>query len=197
LLTLLAASTSAPAVLRYFKRHRLREVRGNFGPDGWFLVWFFGAGLVLNLLPIRWFVASGSFSYNLQPWLFVSFAVLAKGLLGAPRGVVVVLALVAAVWFAAVDVEFVRSQSILLPMSNSQLLTETPPLGPLLPVDLTGAPFQAPRGYYTNYRLKLEGGTVYFRDGHPRTFGTVAWIILALAGITLGAILPRIHHSEP
>jgi hypothetical protein len=180
LVVLLAAAVSARPLWRFFRTAGQAD-----GRVAWFLVWVLAAGLVFNLLPVRWFDPWGSFSENLHAWIFVFLAVVVRGLVRVPRAAIVVLVLVMATEFGIADLKFIQVQSVTLPLANQeQALQGQHPLdmSAWLPVVVVGSGFQAPKDYYENYRLKIKGGAIYFRDMHPDSFAAVSWMILA-AGI--------------
>jgi hypothetical protein len=71
--------------------------------DAGSLLWVLAAGLLLNLLPIRWSAIGGSFGENPQAWFLVFVAVVVRGLKRLPLPLVAVLMLAMAAEFALVD----------------------------------------------------------------------------------------------
>jgi hypothetical protein len=153
-----------------------------------FLAWMLGAGLILNLLPFRWFNTAGTFSNNLEPWCVVFGAVAVRGLVALPRPVIAAAALGMLIEFVPHDISLIRQQGIVLPFAHYQSsLQGNPPVTRMLPAPDAAAPFHAGGDYYANYLLKIQGGAVFFRDLHPDTFGTVSYVFLGFGLLALGA----------
>ena len=181
LTVLMAAAVSLRPWLR-----RLRT--SGAAQDAWFLLWVLGAGLLLNLLPIRWIDIGGSFGENLQAWFLVLVAVVVRGLRRLPRPLIAVLMLAMAAEFVLVDLTIIRTQSVVLPLPHSQAALEGhPPLGEWAPRPVSTGKFHVPVNHYLNYVVKVRGGAVYFRDTHPDSFGWIAWTIFALGLVAMAA----------
>jgi hypothetical protein len=194
LVVLVAAAVSARPLWRFFRTPGQAAAGQADSRAAWFLLWVLSAGLVLNLLPVRWFDPWGSFSENLHAWIFVFLAVVVRGLVRVPRAAIAVLVLAMAVEFGMADLKFIQVQSVTLPLANQeQALRGLHPLdmNAWLPVVVAGSGFQAPKDYYENYRLKIKGGAIYFRDMHPDSFAAVSWMILAsgIFAVTAGQCL--------
>src|SRR5205807_10183828 len=86
--------------------------------DEWFLAWLFTAGLLLNVLPVRWFDPLGTIAENLQAWLLILAAVTVKGLITLPRSALAILTLAMVLEYSYVDLALIRMQSIVLPFSH-------------------------------------------------------------------------------
>jgi hypothetical protein len=154
-----------------------------------FLMWVLGAGLILNALPVRWFLLdrSAGFSQNLHAWLFVFIAVVVRGVMRAPRPMVPAVLLAMAAEYTLADLEYIRAQAVVLPLANDAgALRGFPPAGQLF-VRTTSADFRAPNWYYWNYVYKVGGGAIYFRDAHPESFARVSVATLAAGLLLLGA----------
>ncbi len=88
--------------------------------DARFLLWALAVGLVLNLLPVRWFDPWGSVGENLQAWLLILIAVAVRGLTKVPRAAFAVLVLAMAIEFGRVDLELIEMQTKVLPFSHHE-----------------------------------------------------------------------------
>uniref|UniRef100_Q01NA2 Glycosyltransferase RgtA/B/C/D-like domain-containing protein n=1 Tax=Solibacter usitatus (strain Ellin6076) TaxID=234267 RepID=Q01NA2_SOLUE len=152
-----------------------------------FLLWMLGAGLLLNLLPFRWFERIGTYFNNLQPWCLVLATLVVRGLLAFPRPVIAAAALGMLIEFVPHDLSLIRQQEKILPFAHYQSsLQGNPPLI-MLPAPDASAPFHSGGDYYDNYRLKIQGGAVFFRDLHPDTFRNVSFVFLGLGLLACGA----------
>lgn len=181
LTVLIASAVSLRPLLR-----RLRT--SGAAQDAGFLLWVLGAGLLLNLLPIRWIDIGGSFGENLQAWFLVFVAVVVRGMRRLPRPLIAVLMLAMAAEFALVDLTIIRTQSVVLPLPYSQAALEGhPPLGELAPRPVSTGQFHVPVNHYLNYVVKVRGGAVYFRDTHPDSYGWIAWTIFTLGLFSVAA----------
>ena len=166
-------------------------LRGPPLPRSRFLIWLLAGGLLLNLLPIRWFdYPLGTYTENLQAWLLVLFTVVVRGLVRIPRPVIIAVAIAMFIEYTATDIGLIREQTVVLPLAQHEsALRGNPPMGPLLPQSVSTAPFQSDGNYYSNYVLKIRGGAVYFRDLHQNTFEIVSWSLLGFGMLALGSIL--------
>jgi hypothetical protein len=170
-----------------------REIR-----EGRFLLWLLGAGLLFNLLPIRWIDPGGTFGENLQAWCLVLFAVAVRGLLRLPRAAITAVTVAMFAEFAVADIRSVRQQSAVLPLAQHEsALRGNPPLGTTLPVPVSDTLFRTGFSYHRNYVYKISGGAVYFRDLHPDTFAPVSWMLLGAGLLALtGISLTRGHRAN-
>ena len=176
-------------------------LRGPPLPRSRFLIWLLAGGLLLNLLPIRWFdYPMGTYTENLQAWLLVLFAVVVRGLARIPRPVIIAVAIAMFIEYTATDIGLIREQTVVLPLAQHEsALRGNPPMGPLLPQPVSATPFQSDGNYYSNYVLKIRGGTVYFRDLHQNTFEIVSWSLLGVGMLALGSILvnkKKLEHNS-
>jgi hypothetical protein len=153
-----------------------------------FLLWVLGAGLLFNLLPIRWFDPGGTFSENLQAWIMVLAAILARGLSRLPRFTIALLAVALIAEYGLADVQSIRRQTVALPLSSHQSAIEgNLPLGIVLPDPPINAAFHTDGDYYKNYQFKIKGGALYYRDLHTESYTWVAWTMLALGLLAIAA----------
>jgi hypothetical protein len=166
-------------------------LRGPPLPNSRFLLWLLAGGLLLNVLPVRWFdYPSGTFPENLHAWFLVLFAVVVGGLVRLPRRVIIPVAIAMFIEYAATDISMVREQAVVLPLAQHEsALRGNLPLGPLLAWPESTAPFRSDFVYYQNYVLKIMGGAVYFRDLHQNEFEIVSWSLLGTGMLALGGIL--------
>ena len=176
-------------------------LRGPPLPRSRFLMWLLAGGLLLNLLPIRWFdYPMGTYTENLQAWLLVLFAVAVGGLVRIPRLVIIPVAIAMFIEYTATDIGLIREQTVVLPLAQYEsALRGNPPIGALLPQPVSAAPFQSDGNYYSNYVLKIRGGAVYFRDLHQNTFEIVSWSLLGVGMLALGSILvnkKKLEHNS-
>jgi hypothetical protein len=153
-----------------------------------FLLWVLGAGVLLNLLPIRWFDPGGTFSENLQAWIMVLAAIVARGWSRLPRFPIAMLVLAMMAEYGTADVQSIRRQMIPLPLPNHQSAIEgNLPLGIVLPDPQSKGPFRSDGDYYKNYQFKVKGGALYYRDLHPDSYVWVTWTMLALGLLAIAA----------
>jgi len=166
----------------------LAAIRSGMAPeDGRFVAWVLTAGLVLNLLPVRWFDPWGSVSENLQAWLLILIAVAVRGLTKVPRVAIVALVLAMAIEFGRVDLELIDMQTKVLPFSHHEhAMLGNPPLGAFPPQPVSNGAFHAPREYFHNYQNKIMGEAVFFRDLHPDDVAWFSWMFLALGVLGVG-----------
>jgi len=166
-------------------------------PQGRFLLWLLAGGLLLNLLPIRWFDVLGTFPENLQAWCLLLFALVVRGLVRFPRLALVAVVLAMFAEYAAFDLDSIRRQATVLPLAIYETaLRGNPPIDSWLPDPAAGFPFRTTYVHYSNYMLKVEGGAVYFRDLHPDTFPVASWLLLG-AGILALAAVPATEKEKP
>ncbi|HEY1496153.1 MAG TPA: hypothetical protein VGF49_16490 [Candidatus Solibacter sp.] len=156
--------------------------------DARFLVWALAVGLVLNLLPVRWFDPWGSVGENLQAWLLILIAVAVRGLTKMPRAAIAVAVLAMAIEFGSVDLELLEMQTRVLPFSHHEhAMAGDPPLGAFPPEPVSEGPFHAPREYFHNYQTKIMGEAVFFRDLHPDDIAWFSWMFLAMGLLAVAA----------
>lgn len=84
-------------------------------PDARFFFWFLSGGLLLNLLPVRWFDWDGTFGENLHAWCLVLFTLAVPGLRRLPRLAIVAIALACCAEWLALDLQVIREQAVVLP----------------------------------------------------------------------------------
>jgi hypothetical protein len=157
---------------------------GRFGGEARFLLWFFAGGLVLNLLPVRWFDTGGSFSENLQAWCVLLFTVLVRRLARLPRWALALIATAMILELGSIDWQDIRAQTTVLPLANERRAgVEDPPLGTLLPVPQSDARFVTDSDYYRNYVIKIQGGALYYRDVHPQGFASACCVLLVIGAL--------------
>jgi hypothetical protein len=155
-------------------------------PDASFLLWLLSGGLLLNLLPVRWFDWYGTFNENLHAWCLVLFAVAVRGLIRLPRLAIIAITLTMFGEYVLADLQMISEQSVVLPLANYEsALHGNPPLGIILPTPAASAPFSTQLWYYLNYTFKIEGGAIFFRDLHPDTYKATSWVFLGLGMLAL------------
>jgi hypothetical protein len=158
-------------------------------PNARFLLWLLSGGLLLNLLPVRWFDWGGTFSENLHAWCLVLFALAVPGLVRLPRVVILAMMLMCSVEWLALDLQLIREQAVVLPLAHHEsVLQGDLPLGPILPAPVASTPFSARLWYYMNYTFKIKGGAVFFRDLHPDTFRETSWVFLGVGLLVLAGL---------
>jgi len=146
-------------------------------------------GLLLNLLPVRWFDWNATFGENLQARCLVLFTLAVPGLIRLPRLAIIAMTLALFAEYVVADLQMIQEQSVVLPLAHREsVLHGNPPLGPILPTPVASTRFSARLWYYLNYTYKIKGGAVFFRDLYPDTFKAASWVFLgvglaALAGI--------------
>jgi hypothetical protein len=153
-----------------------------------FLLWVLGAGLIFNVLPLRWFGTAGTFSNNLEPWLLLVAVVAVRGLLTLPRPTIAAAVLGMLIEFVPHDLSLIEQQTMVLPFAHYESsLRGDPPVARMLPAPVAAAPFHSGCDYYANYLFKIQGGAAFFRDLHPDTFRNVSFVFLGLGLLALGA----------
>jgi hypothetical protein len=190
---LLAIAVSFRSIVHGLRGISLRVIRDTAaGRAFWFIAWVLAAGLFLNLLPVRWFDPWGTIAENLQAWLLVLIALSLRGLMRLPRLALLALALIFALECSYVDLELIRMQSIVLPFSHrGEAALGHPPLSIEPPEPVRLGDVFAPIEYLHNYRTKVLGEAVFFRDLHPDDFAWFSWLFLAAGAfwIALGSRL--------
>jgi hypothetical protein len=158
-------------------------------PDARFLLWLLSGGLVLNLLPVRWFDWNGTSGENLHAWYLVLFTLALPGLSRLPRVAIIAIALACCAEWLALDLQMIREQAVVLPLAHHEsVLRGNLPLGPILPTPVASTQFSAQSWYYLNYILKIKGGAVFFRDLHPDTFRVTSWAFLGIGLLALSGL---------
>jgi hypothetical protein len=158
-------------------------------PDARFLLWLLSGGLLLNLLPIRWFDWDGTFGENLHAWCLVLFALAVPGLLRLPRLATIAITLAFFAECFVLDLQMIREQAVVLPLAHHEsALGGNLPLGAILPTPVASTQFSARIWYYVNYNYKIKGGAVFFRDLHPDSFRVTSWVFLGVGLLLLAGV---------
>jgi hypothetical protein len=154
---------------------RDRSTRPGFG------AWFLSAGLLLNLMPIRWFDPNGTFLENLQAWCLVLAAVCVRYLARLPKPAVAALTVFLLCEFLPADFSQIQAHVRRLPFTHSSnSLQGKPPMNLFAsPVPVSEGSYQVDELFHRNYEFKIRGGAVYFRDQFPADYPLAIWTLSA------------------